>query len=670
MNVIPDSPTAKLPLSTDAIRRLIDEAFRPANFFVDPRMKLEWSHLPAEEIAWEILQRRLLDASQTRERASFESWNIHQVGDAGRSDEPLLSVKLDLASGQIQVVRALYSYAWEGYHAGDNIYLSRETRKWLRELVGAIAVERCTSETAFRAELTRLLFLAVVGTSRLPLASVETPLPGFSFGELGYFYRALQAPVEAKSRPMHSTRELIAWSLHNGLDWQEKTKWFELVLRSIGRAEVPNTAAELIARWRDLGHSTDDLQNLLRSVFNDVALSPWTDFAERMLQFVEALQVLGALTISDRIDFLSYVLRNLGRHLTAYDLVTFHHRGANYPDGLLLDAVLRELLRLANENPSLFVSGTDPGVQSRLQRWRRRALRQGWLLHRFYEGLPIPDVPTSPGENARVLPVARVPEEQILMPGKRTRKLFEGGDNGVVLGDTVRSILAESIQDLRIPSEIRELGMATFLDRPLGAFKAPGEPDRTMLLSYEAFSRSIAARRLGLLAKEAARIALPMDLEEAEDALRRVEVRGISLPPFKRPTRPESVSLEDARKAADDFVFLRTTRRTAREFFAAFDFTSLAAEFALADVVSGQPVLIIDGMLTGGTPGTLQVYDSQLRPRLELALLPERGYESRVDKEYPRDGLAVVRVWTVGDVKETLCEHNLRDAGRLLPPNA
>ena len=316
MNATHGSPTATLPLSTDAIRRLIDDALRPANFFVGPRIKLDWSHLLGEKIAWEVFQGRLLDARQTREQASFESWNIHQLDDDRRADEPLLSVKLDLASGQIHVVRAIYSYVWEGYHAGDNVYLSRETRKWLRELIGTIAVERCARETDFRTQLTRLLFLAVVGTSRLPLASVEAPLPGFSFGELGYFYHALQAPVEAKSGPMHSTRELLAWSLHNGLDWQEKTKLFELVLRSIGRAEVPNTAAELSAQWRDLGHSTDDLQNLLRSVFHDVALSPWTDFAERTLQFVQALQVLGTLTLAERIDFLSYLLRNLGRHLT------------------------------------------------------------------------------------------------------------------------------------------------------------------------------------------------------------------------------------------------------------------------------------------------------------------------------------------------------------------
>src|SRR5579885_2605048 len=176
MSVLPNSPTAKLPLSVDVIRQRIDDAFRPANFFVEPTLNVEWFHLAAEEIAWETFQGRLLDANQTRQRASFESWSLHLVSDDGRSGEPLLSVKLDVSSAQVHVVRAIHSYAWEGYHAGDNVYLSRETRKWLRELVGTVALEACGSENDFRSELTRLLFLAVVGTSRLPLTSVEAPL--------------------------------------------------------------------------------------------------------------------------------------------------------------------------------------------------------------------------------------------------------------------------------------------------------------------------------------------------------------------------------------------------------------------------------------------------------------------------------------------------------------
>ena len=60
------------------------------------------------------------------------------------------------------------------------------------------------------------------------------------------------------------------------------------------------------------------------------------------------------------------------------------------------------------------------------KRLRRRALRQAWLIRRRYEGWPVPDLPTSPGENNRVLPPShpRVPEEQILQPSRRTRRLY------------------------------------------------------------------------------------------------------------------------------------------------------------------------------------------------------------------------------------------------------
>ena len=58
-------------------------------------------------------------------------------------------------------------------------------------------------------------------------------------------------------------------------------------------------------------------------------------------------------------DFLGWLLRQIGRHLTAYDLVTFHHRGANYPDALVLDAVLKAYLARIEREPELFLDGGD-----------------------------------------------------------------------------------------------------------------------------------------------------------------------------------------------------------------------------------------------------------------------------------------------------------------------
>src|SRR5205823_5868741 len=103
-------------------------------------------------------------------------------------------------------------------------------------------------------------------------------------------------------------------------------------------------------------------------------------------------------------------------------------------------------------------------------------------------GLPVPDAPTSPGENSRVLPAphVRVPEEQILEPAQRRRRLFAEAPP-LPQSDRVQELLRQSVADLQHPKELQELGLALFLERPLGESKAPGEPDQTVLLSYEAF---------------------------------------------------------------------------------------------------------------------------------------------------------------------------------------
>src|SRR5262249_46577108 len=138
------------------------------------------------------------------------------------------------------------------------------------------------------------------------------------------------------------------------------------------------------------------------------------------------------------------------------------------------------------------------------KRIRRRALRQGWLLRRRYEGHAVPDLPTSPGENSRVLPPShpRVLEEQIVQPARRTRNLY--ADNPLLgrLTPPTADLLRQSLLDLEHSEEWRELGLAVFLDRPLGIGKAAAEPDGTLLLSAEAFSASIARERLHALARD------------------------------------------------------------------------------------------------------------------------------------------------------------------------
>src|SRR5262249_30210958 len=131
-------PRSTTPPTLDDVRRLIADAVRPGHFFVGGGTRLEWDHVTAEEVSWEVFRGRLLDPAHTRQPRTFEAWNVYLLGDGGRAAEPLLSVKLDADAGQIHAVRAIHCYAWEGYDAGENVILSRETKKWVRELVGTI----------------------------------------------------------------------------------------------------------------------------------------------------------------------------------------------------------------------------------------------------------------------------------------------------------------------------------------------------------------------------------------------------------------------------------------------------------------------------------------------------------------------------------------------------
>src|SRR5262249_38778713 len=134
------------------------------------------------------------------------------------------------------------------------------------------------------------------------------------------------------------------------------------------------------------------------------------------------------------------------------------------------------------------------------KRIRRRALRQGLFYWHLYKDLAVPDFPTSAGENARITPepFRRVPEEQILVPAKRTRRLFTGMDLGID-GSVARKIIRRSFMDLEYPAEVEEFGIAVYMDRPLGFSKTNNEPDQTPLLSYELFSKSLVLNRLQFL---------------------------------------------------------------------------------------------------------------------------------------------------------------------------
>src|SRR5262249_10790014 len=152
------------------------------------------------------------------------------------------------------------------------------------------------------------------------------------------------------------------------------------------------------------------------------------------------------LSLSRYADLLFGLIRQTAFHLTAYDLVTFHHQGANYPDALMLEALVRKALDLAESHPDIL----------QVKR-RRRALLLGWWMHRFLEGMAVPDAPTSPGENRRLLPAPHraVPEEQLNQPGRRKRRLFA---ERPIDWQAYRNLLSICLEELGHPDMLLELG--------------------------------------------------------------------------------------------------------------------------------------------------------------------------------------------------------------------
>jgi hypothetical protein len=604
-----------------------------------------------EDNPWEIFRGHLLDASQTRSRSTFEAWNLYWKAEAGVSGEPILAVKWNTASGTIYVTRGLLCYVWEPYDVGGNVIETRRVTRWKRELVGEIDVASCTVD-GLREELARLLFVAVVGQSRLPLTSVESPLPGFSLGQLAYFTRS----HAGEAVPLRDIFDLVRQVLVPGQDRLEQVKSLEFVLRSARAEEIPDLGRYFAERWTGLGNDAASLLGLLREVFVETALSPYTRFVDNSLAFVQALVNQQTCTPAQQMDFLGALLRQTGRHLSAYDLITFHHNGANYPDALLLDTVLNSSLNLVERYPDLWLSGR--AEDDARKRRNRRGFRQAWLLRRFYEGHLVPDAPTSPGENTRVLPAPHVPvsDEQIYMPHRRRKRLFDGDPLPRHLGANGERVLRQSIEDLSRPEELRELGMALFLDRPLGVAKEPLEPDRTLLLSYEAYSRQLAEKRLERLAQDSVLDVSAAHVEKLRDSLRELVCVGVPVPMTLNKQRPV-VSLQDAFKVADDFQILSTTRTTVRDFLEHYDLSRLKDYSDISFLENGRRSIVLGSTNERGEP-VLLVYDDQARKRLELRICAEDGYFTLDGADYPRGGLQALRVWEEASPREFDLRHS------------
>lgn len=630
---------------TESVRTAVAGALQAGHFFVARRRRLRVEHVAGELARWELFRGRLVDPAQTREEVEFDSWHVYLDSDEERSTAPLISLRWQRASGQLHVVRQILTHGFEAYEDEPGVILTRPAQKWLPELIGTLASDLAPGD--WQAELEQLMFLAVVGTSRLPITSLESPLPAFSLGELAYL------PTMHGQQVWDDPRELLAVVLGSEMALVYQTTALEIAVRASSAAELVALADVILEKLAGPDRQAR-IRQLCSAVFNGVALSPYTAFVDRWIA------LLGLLGESERfgrpavVDIATRMLLNLCRHLTAFDLNLFHNSGANYPDALLLDALLKTLAEWMRASPELFLDNVgDATTTARAKRWRRRALPTAFLIRKQYEGHRVPDRPTSMGENLRVLPreFAPVPEEQISQVARRERRLFEHDPCESLLSGSAFEILRASVADWVQPDAIVELGTALFLDRPLGACKDPGDVDRTPLVSYRAVSRIIADRRLSQMH------AWGWIADAQRDAFK-LAVRNVKLPGIKATSlvvrqRPGVVSVMDAVAAAPDFVLQHCTRRSLDALLAHYDWSPLErqAPATFAWLTTSRDVLLVPHAPPDclASENTLQFYAGDVL-RLELAYDPtlrgEQAYGWRGGIELP----ARLRVRRCGDV--------------------
>lgn len=458
------------------------------------------------------------------------------------------------------VVSIELSRADSRLHVRRHIAMRSAVHPVLTETVGTIDISRSDLETP----LARCVEMALAGGSRLAIASHETALPAFLLGQIGFV--------------------------------SDESRRIEFLLRSSRTdAEIGDLAASL----RDRA----DLDAMFRWMFNRLALSPYTCLVDNLVRLVR--RIGGDFAI----DTIGYMLRHLVRHLTAFDLLRFHNGGANYPDALMLDALLAAYVDAIRAEPAKFAGPAG--------RVRRRALRQAWMVRRQYEGHAVPDAPTSPGDAQRLWP------GELPTSSRGGRRLYEGSDsNALVAG--IDDVVRWCREDLDVAEERRESGMATFLDRPLGLFKRPGEPDRTPLLSYEAFSRRVAEARL----------------REFRDGGLVEGVNGVPAARLAGHSREGVVALEDAKKVSMDFVFTRTTRSSLDELLSQYDWP---ANETVDWLRTSNHVLLVRTPGLNPSRAMLSGFDASMTLRVEMSPAEESSprYVEHAGVEYFAEGLKI-----------------------------
>src|ERR1043166_4560503 len=257
-----------------AVGQMIDALWQPGHFFVAGGLNLHWTFATAEEVPWEIFQGNLLPSAQTRKTAKFVSWHVTQDG----ADTPMLSARLDPVGRVVHVTRGILCYVWEARSEPEALATeatpvieTREVQRWVTELVGSAELDRFPDADELRDELNCLIWQAVVGTSKLPLHSVEAPLPAFSLGQLHYCYRPWADALDA---PVSDWQELLDLIDRTELLAREKARGLDVLLRHLSAEKAQKAANILVARQYAAGRARRDIVPLMRMMFNEASLSP------------------------------------------------------------------------------------------------------------------------------------------------------------------------------------------------------------------------------------------------------------------------------------------------------------------------------------------------------------------------------------------------------------
>ena len=648
----------------------MNQAVAPARFFLKPPLLLRREVLPHERRRWEIYKGNLVDPVTTRQEAEFYSQLIYLDESAKPAQGPTLGLRWDRNGERIYITRGFAVHGHEAYAEG-NIIKTRPIVKWQEELVGTICLKLFEEQMSYwwpsRDESHRLadflghyVLLAVVGTSHLPITSVESPLPLYSVGKLAYLPSA-GAPRVAES-PITSFASLADF-VTEGRYCHAPNNTQASVLDACLR--VAEADAEVIGLTRqyfsaDPDDDTDALYvdwfGVLRELFNQLSLSPWTEQSSRLLVLLR--------TCADLISFPEFPsrvasswLRMLCQHLTAFDLRRFHNQGANYPDALFLDQLLRFLAEEMESSQTLWrqQGANDPWHRQHVA--MRASWRDGWLLRKQLEGTPVPEMPTSPGENQRMDPGGRaaIPEEQFTNPGARPVRLFAGEPAEVLLSPIAENVLEQSLAELIYDERLLGLGKALFLDRPFGALKGPREADRTPLLSYVAFSREIALSRLRAW-RDLGKLS-QLQFSELDAGMRKLKVTGISVMDLPQlAPRPGVVCLEDALNVSKDFTILNSTYRSREWLLRGYGLAS-REEWEmmppwLLPFLRGQYALLMRSpqpRVERESRAMITLYDDEYRPRVEFGAITARAQEVRYVEwcgvEYLADGLELLHLW-------------------------